>query len=65
MMRKVKPGKVLSQELQNGLLAVLVAELSPDLEGQLLVDVRQEVVHPGSAELDLNNNCWKVSSSRL
>ena len=64
-MRKVKPGKVLSEELQYCLLSVFVAELSPDLEGQLLVDISQKLIHTGTAELDLNNNCWKVSSCGL
>ena len=58
-MRKVKPGKVLSEELQDGLLSVFVTELSPNFERQLFVDISQEIINTGTSELDLSKSSFK------
>ena len=44
-MREVKAGEVLSEQLQDGLLSVFVTELSPHFEGQLFVDISQEIIN--------------------
>ena len=53
-MREVKAGEVLSEQLQDGLLSVFVTELSPHFEGQLFVDISQEIIHTRTSELNLS-----------
>ena len=53
-MREVKAGEVLSEQFQDGLLSVFVTELSPHFEGQLFVDISQEIINTRTSELNLS-----------
>ena len=53
-MRKVKPGKVLSEKFQDCLLSVFVTELPTNFERQLFVDISEEIVNTRTTELNLS-----------
>ena len=54
VMRKVKPGKVLAEKLQDGLLSVFVTELPTNFERQLFVDISEEIINTRTTELNLS-----------